>query len=377
MTVSRPLKGTWLAALFAILVLAQTHPAQAHWPGQPQHQFADLGAFQFEAGGSIPNMRLSYVTHGKLNAAKDNAILFLHGFAANHHAPDHLIGPGKALDPDKYFIIVPDELGGPQTTFEHSTSPTNSGLGMNFPAYNGRDRVKTQYLLVTQALGIPHLLAAGGISSGADDSVQMALSYPGFIDGIFPISGGGIYSTQYFFFNPLMMSIIESCTGWEGGRYEKNPPGCASNSLSVYMPFFYTPAWWDQYIDSPEAYTKWRNTQGAYYFDIQDARDLYFRIGADTRGWLGDTPGYDGDLARVFGSIKVRTRFFANPSDQFVARQNYETMASMIPGAQIRWIESSAGHLTCCNADPNATQALDRALDEFLNELVQEKSARK
>jgi homoserine O-acetyltransferase len=359
----------------ALLTLAQA--ASAHWPGQPEHQFADLGEFHFEAGGSIPSLRLSYVTHGKLNAAKDNAILFLHGFAANHHAPDHLIGPGKALDTDKYFIIVPDELGSPQTTFEHSTSPTNSGLGMNFPPYNGRDRMKAQYLLVTRALGIPHLLAAGGISSGADDSAQMALSYPGFIDGIFPISGGGIYSTQYFFFNPLMQSIIESCVGWQGGRYEKNPPGCASNSLSVYMPFFYTQAWWDQYIDSPEAYTKWRNTQGAYYFDIQDARDLYFRIGADSRGWIGDTPGFDGDLSRVFGSIKARTRFFANPSDQFVARQHYETMARMIPGASISWIDSVAGHLICCNADPNATHALDKALGAFLTEVAQERLAPK
>src|SRR3954452_24712080 len=77
--------------------------ALAHWPGQPEHQLVDLGDFHFEDGGSIGNLHMSYVTHGKLNAAKDNAILFLHGWAANHHAADHLIGPGKALDTDKYF----------------------------------------------------------------------------------------------------------------------------------------------------------------------------------------------------------------------------------------------------------------------------------
>ena len=54
---------------------------------------------------------MSYVTHGKLNAAKDNAILFMHGLAANHHQIDHLIGPGKPFDTDKYFIICPDALG--------------------------------------------------------------------------------------------------------------------------------------------------------------------------------------------------------------------------------------------------------------------------
>jgi homoserine O-acetyltransferase len=185
-----------------------------------------------------------------------------------------------------------------------------------------------------------------------------------------------LYSTQYFWFNPLMMSIIESCEGWQGGNYQQNPERCASNALSVYMAFLFTQAWWDLYIDSPEAYTKWRNTAGAYYFDIQDARDLHFRIAADSRGWVGDTPGFDGDLPRIFGSIKARTRFFANPTDQFVPKQYFEAMADMIPGAKIAWIESVAGHMICCNADPNATQALDHALQTFFGELTQERRAR-
>ena len=66
----------------------------------------------------------------------------MHGFGGNHHLFDHLIGPGRPLDTDKYFIICPDALGATQTTFEHSTSPTNSGLKMKFPSYNRRDMVK-------------------------------------------------------------------------------------------------------------------------------------------------------------------------------------------------------------------------------------------
>jgi homoserine O-acetyltransferase/O-succinyltransferase len=314
---------------------------------------------------------MSYVTHGKLNAAKDNAILFLHGWAANHHAADHLIGPGKALDTDKYFIICPDELGNPQTTFEHSTSPTSSGLKMNFPPYKARDRVKADYLVVTRGLGIPHLLAVGGISSGGDAAVQMAVSYPGLMDGIFPISGGGLSSTTFFFNAPLVLSTLESCAGWEGGNYQHNPKVCAYNAMAVSIPFMYTQAWWDQYIDSPETYTKWRNTTGEYYYDIQDARDLYFRQMADLRGWVGDTPGFNGDLGTIFGSIRAKTRFFANPNDQWVAKQYYDSMSQMIPGAKISWIESIAGHLMCCNADPNATQTLDTAIRLFLEELVQ------
>jgi len=172
-----------VALAFSLLA---TH-AGAHWPDQAPHQVAHLGEFKFEGGGSIPDLKMTYVTHGKLSAAKDNAILFMHGFGLNHHQADHLIGPGKALDTNKYFIICPDQLGSTQTTFEHSSSATNSGMKMKFPPFNGRDRVKAEYLLVTRALGISRLLAVTGISSGGIHTVQFAVSYPDFMDGIFPI----------------------------------------------------------------------------------------------------------------------------------------------------------------------------------------------
>jgi homoserine O-acetyltransferase/O-succinyltransferase len=366
-----------LDAVLAALLLAHTAAVSAHWPGQPPHQMAYLGDLQLEDGGVIENFRMSYVTHGKLNAAKDNAILFMHGWAANHHAIDHLIGPGQALDTEKYFIICADELGNPQTTFEHTTSATNSGLKMKFPQYKGRDRVKAEYKLVTEALRIPHLLAVTGISSGADHSVQMAVSYPDFMDAVIPISGGGLLTTQFFSFGSLTLSILETCSGWQGGNYEENPKACAYNAMAVSIPFMYTRDWWDQYIDSPEAYTKWRNTTGEYYYDIQDARDLYYRQMADMRGWVGDTPGFNGDLTAVLASIKARTLFLANPDDQFVPKQYYELQAKAVPGAKLFWIDSVAGHLMCCNADPNATRILDSEIRAFLQELSAQRGSRR
>jgi homoserine O-acetyltransferase len=352
-----------------VLTLANSPIASAHWPDQAPHQFADLGEFEFEGGGKIANLRMSYVTRGTLNAARDNAILFQHGFAANHHLFDHMIGPGRPLDTDKYFIISVDALGATQTTFEHSTSPTNSGLKMKFPFYNGRDMVRAQYRLITQALGIPHLLAMTGISSGAEHSLQFAVSYPDFIDGIFPVSGGALWTTQGFFFGSLMISILESCEGWDGGNYGENPRQCASNALSVLVPYFYSRDWWAQYVPAPEAYTSWRNQWGDYYLDIQDARDLYYRAMAGGRGWVGDTPGYDGDLIAALGTIKARTLFIFSPQDQFMQPALINTQVKAIPGARSLPIDSTAGHLICCNADHQATWTMGEAIREFLLEL--------
>jgi homoserine O-acetyltransferase/O-succinyltransferase len=366
-----------LTLALSVLTLAYGPFASAHWPGQPEHQFAQLGDLQLEGGGVIKNLRMSYVTHGKLNAAKDNAILFMHGYGANHHSGDHLIGPGRPLDTEKYFIICSDSLGATQTTFEHSTSPTNSGLRMKFPFYNGRDRVRAEYKLVTEGLGIPHLFAISGISDGAYYSVQFAVSYPDFMDGIFPISGGAMEGTQGFFFAPLLRSIIESCAGWNEGNYNDNPKECAANALSVLVPYFYSREWWEQYIDSPEAYTKWRNTWGDWYLDIQDARDLYYAALSWFRGWLGDTPGFDGDVNAALRSIKAKALFLHSPSDQFMPPRYIETQVREIRGARAVSIDSVAGHLICCNADPNATRIMGEAIGGFLSELsAQRKTGR-
>ena len=353
----------------AIFAIAGNTCALAHWPDQAPHQIANLGEFSFEGGGKIANLKMSYVTRGKLSAAKDNAILFMHGFGLNHHQADHLIGPGKPFDTDKYFIICVDELGASQTTFEHSSSPTNSGLKMKFPGYNGRDNVRATYKLVTEALGIPHLLVVSGMSSGAEDGVQFAVSYPDFMTAILSINGGALWGTQGFFTGSMMLSSIEACAGWDEGNYDKNPKQCASNAASVEIFHFYTRDWWDKYVDSPEAYTKWRNTWGEYFIDIQDARDLYYRVMAWYRGWIGDTPGFGNDLDAIFGSIKAKALFVYNPYDRFYSPMHIDYQVKAIPDARAVAVESIGGHVTCCNADPQATDKMGAAIREFLLEL--------
>lgn len=317
---------------------------------------------------------MSYVIHGKISAAKDNAILFMHGFGANHHNIDHRIGPGKPLDSDKYFIVCVDTLGNSQTTFEHSTSPTNSGLKMQFPPFNGRDQVNAAYKLLTEGLGIRHLLASTGISWGGYQSMQLAVSYPDFVDGIVPIVGTALRATHGFFRGPWMLSIIRSCAGWDDGNYNENPRECATNAISALVPYFYSVEWWQRYIDAPEAYTRWRIAWGDYYLDIQDARDLYYHIQVYGRGWLGDTPGFNNDVQAVLRSIRAKTLFITSPYDQFYTPGQIDAQARAIPHARVVSIDSIAGHLICCSGDPQATRAMGLALGEFLTELTEQRN---
>jgi homoserine O-acetyltransferase len=229
--------------------------------------------------------------------------------------------------------------------------------------------ITAQYRLITEELGISHLVAVTGISSGADHSVQFAVSYPDFMDGIFPIVGGTPFTTQGRLIGSWMISIIESCRGWDRGEYDANPKDCAANALTVLMPYLYTRDWWEYNVDTAEAYTKWRDTWGAYYLDVQDARDLYYRAMASGSGWLGDTPGFNNDLNAILRSIKAKSLFVLSAQDQFYPPQYVDPFVKNIARARVVWIDSTAGHLICCNADPNATRRMGDAIRQFLREL--------
>ena len=127
------------------------------------HRHASFGDFRLESGEVIHDFRLSYVTHGALNDARDNAILVTVSLTGNHHRLDFLIGPGKALDTDRYFVVCVDPIGNGLTT-----SPSNSARqpGMAFPRFGLRDMVASQLRLLHGEMGLTALAAIVGASMG-------------------------------------------------------------------------------------------------------------------------------------------------------------------------------------------------------------------
>jgi homoserine O-acetyltransferase len=171
-----------LPALFLVSLALTGAPSprpDTGGPDKPETQVASLGSFRFASGETINDLKVSYVTYGKLNAAHDNAVLALQHFAGNHHDNEFLIGPGKALDPEKYFIIATDFLANAKLRQNLTTGPTNSGLKMRFPRITARDWVNADYKLVKEYLGIDHVVAAIGASIGGINAIQLAVSYPG------------------------------------------------------------------------------------------------------------------------------------------------------------------------------------------------------
>ena len=130
------LKNSWLT-IIAIF-----------WPvlaaiAEGDHRIFDLGNFELESGAVLPNARLSYVTHGELNADRSNVILTPSAYGGDHHGYDFLIGPGKALDPEKYFIVATDMFSNGLSSSPSNTPPPFDGP--RFPEIAIRDNINAGY----------------------------------------------------------------------------------------------------------------------------------------------------------------------------------------------------------------------------------------
>uniref|UniRef100_UPI000F5F4F26 alpha/beta fold hydrolase n=2 Tax=Pseudomonadota TaxID=1224 RepID=UPI000F5F4F26 len=129
------------------------------------YQIYDLGNLTLQRGATLRDCKLAYKTFGQLNAAKDNVIVYPTWYSGQHYDNEWLIGPGMALDPAKYFIIIPNMLGnGLSSSPSNTPEPYN---GPRFPQVTAYDNVRAQHRLVTEKFGIKHIRLVVGWSMGA------------------------------------------------------------------------------------------------------------------------------------------------------------------------------------------------------------------
>ena len=129
------------------------------------HQIFEIRNFELEGGDVLPVAKVSYVTHGELNAARDNVLLVPSFYGGNHHGYDFLIGEGMALDSSRYFIDATDMFQNGLSSSPSNTPPPFNGP--NFPTIAIRDNIEAGYRLLTEELGVSSIVAVLGFSMGA------------------------------------------------------------------------------------------------------------------------------------------------------------------------------------------------------------------
>ncbi len=190
-----------------------------------------------ESGRTLTAVTLCYEVFGRLNATADNAILVCHALTGDSHVAgryrpddrkpgwwDDAVGPGKALDTDRYCVICSNVLGGCQgSTGPGSANPeTGRPYGLDFPVVTVRDMVRAQARLL-DLLGVRRLVAVVGGSLGAMQALEWAATYPDRMRGIIPIGGAGRFHPQGIAFNEVQRQAILNDPDFRGGQYYGTP----------------------------------------------------------------------------------------------------------------------------------------------------------
>lgn len=192
--------------------------------------------FTFKSGQVIPGFTLRYETYGELNVTRDNAILICHALSGDHHCAgwhspldrkpgwwNNLIGPGKAVDTNRFYVICANVLGGCQgSTGPSSTNPeTGRPYGVTFPFVTILDMVRAQKLLLDH-LGVAELHAIIGGSMGGMQAMLFGIQYPQFTSRIIAMATTARESAQAIAFNEVGRQAIMQDPAWSDGDYARD-----------------------------------------------------------------------------------------------------------------------------------------------------------
>jgi homoserine O-acetyltransferase len=202
---------------------------------EPHSEVARFGAakpLKLDAGVELSPFQIAYTTHGTLNAARSNAILICHALTGDQYVVgthpvtgrpgwwENMVGPGKPIDTNRFFVICSNVIGGCMgTTGPASKNPaTGEPYGLSLPVVTIPDMVRAQSMLLDH-LGIEQLLCVTGGSMGAMQALQWAAAYPERVFAALPIAGAARHSAQNIAFHEVGRQAVMADPDWKGGIY--------------------------------------------------------------------------------------------------------------------------------------------------------------
>ena len=368
MTIRSLILGTRTALAVAAFVAATALRAHSHGPNDPPHQSYGLGDFTLESGEIIKDFSISYVTHGALNDNKSNAILMVTAIGGNHHRIDYLIGPGRALDPSKYFIIATDAIGNGLTT---SPSNSKSQPRMTFPKFNIRDMVNSQNRFITEKFGITKLVTVIGAPMGGMQALQWAVSYPDKMNSIVPIIPLARTPAWTTGILEMLRQSIMADPKFLGGNYANDAPpeqGLRLRQGWLAGVIVRTPGYQESlFPNNFDEINYLRSVQEGWRGG--DAVDWIYQSWAYDQHNVGATTGMNGDYRKALKAIKAKTLMLAGSGD--LLNPEYEAMEASHYIPDVRYVAINPtrpiGHLSGAGATAPENELQNLEITAFLD----------
>jgi len=320
----------------------------------PETRFLDLPRdLALELGGRLPAVRVGYRTWGTLDASGSNAVVVCHALTGSADADlwwTRMFGPGRALDPEKDFVVCSNILGSCYgTTGPASIDPAAGApwLG-SFPAITIRDIVRVQHALLS-ALGVKRVRMVIGGSLGGMQALEWALMYPALVESVVFIAATGRHSAWCIGLSEAQRQAIYADPRWKGGRYDPaDPPtgGLAAARMTAMISYRSQPSLEMRFARRPqtedlfaiESYLRYQGQQLVERFDA--ATYVTLTKAMDTH----DVSRGRGDFDDVVRSLRQPMLVVSIDSDVLYWPWEQREISTLAPGARLAVMDSPHGH---------------------------------
>ena len=349
-----------------VLIAQETKPAKA--PESERHEFV-ISNFKTESGVTLPQARVVYGTYGHLNAAKDNVVLLPSHYMADFHGYEWLIGPDKALDPAKLFLVATELFGNGR-----SSSPSNTPEpfhGPRFPVMTIRDNVEAVHRLLTEELKITHVRAVIGFSMGAQQAFQWAVSYPKFADRIVATAGTAKTYGHGIVRLEGQIAALTADAAFQNGDYKTPPTKGLEAFAVVWTAWLFSQEWWRKELWREGAppditFEKVLNNFRTEFIPGADANNLILQMRTWEKQDVGATPGFGGDVEKALRSIQVPFLYMPSETDLYFPVSDARYEAAFMPTVTLKPIPSLWGHTAGAGSSPADERFLNEQIGRFL-----------
>ncbi|MFM0404712.1 alpha/beta fold hydrolase [Paraburkholderia aspalathi] len=334
------------------------------------HFVFNAGNVVLQSGITFRDTRLAYQTYGKLNAEKSNVILYMTPFSAHHYDIEWMVGSGKALDTDRYFVVIPNLFGnGLSSSPSNATEPFS---GSRWPNLTIADNVAIQRQLLTREFGIEVLQLACGWSMGGLQAYQWAAMYPQMVRRLVVFCGAAKTSPHNQVFIEGVRATLTTDPGFQNGTFVERPErglramGRNYAAMAMSQTFYRDEAWRQAGFSSLEDYLVMSWEQN---FLKRDGNNLLAQLWTWQHANIAANSKYNGDFHAALKAITAKALIMPSETDLYFQVEDNRLEVEQMRNARLLPISSIWGHragLPTANLDDAAfiSAAITRHLED-------------
>ena len=328
----------------------------------------NLGDVTLLSGVILPSAKMAYKTYGRLNASGDNAILLPTFYTGTHKRNEGFFGSGRAIDPNKHFIVSVNMFGNGL-----SSSPSNTSApydGPRFPLITLWDNISSQHKLLTEHLKVKRLALVTGWSMAGCQAYQWAAQFPDIVNAILPFCSSAKTSPHNFVFLEGVKAALCADQKWKEGNYVSPPVNGLKAFARIYAGWAFSQTFYREKLYKKLGFNtiedllvNWEND----HIENWDANNLLAKLATWQVNDISVGPHYKNDIKKALQSIRAQTILIPCTQDLYFRPEDNVFEAQHIPNVEIRPYDSPWGH---CVANPGNDKGFEVVLDQAVNDLL-------